>query len=140
MGKTCLKCGYVRGAAESVPEYECPGCGAIYAKVEAAANLKARREQQKLTQEKPRPARTFSDKEMVCPHCGYLGVVKRQPKGSFWIELVLWLAFLLPGLIYSIWRLTNTHTICPSCGSDGMVPALSPRGKKLIEEHGHGND
>jgi len=36
MGKKCLKCGYVRRATDVAPEYECPSCGAVYAKVEAA--------------------------------------------------------------------------------------------------------
>ena len=36
MGRKCLKCGYERTSTESVPEYECPKCGAIYAKVELA--------------------------------------------------------------------------------------------------------
>ncbi len=32
----CLKCGYERLLLDSTPDYECPNCGAIYAKVEAA--------------------------------------------------------------------------------------------------------
>ncbi|CRI63947.1 conserved membrane hypothetical protein [Thiocapsa sp. KS1] len=36
MGKQCLKCGYERKASDLAPEYECPKCGAIYSKVEAA--------------------------------------------------------------------------------------------------------
>jgi len=32
--KKCLKCGYDRGLSESTPEYECPKCGRIYAKIE----------------------------------------------------------------------------------------------------------
>ena len=38
MGRKCLKCGYERLASDVAPEYECPSCGAIYAKVEAALN------------------------------------------------------------------------------------------------------
>lgn len=34
-GRKCLKCGYVRKQADMAPDYECPGCGAVYAKVEA---------------------------------------------------------------------------------------------------------
>ncbi len=36
--KKCLTCGYERGLSESTPEYECPKCGRIYAKVEKALN------------------------------------------------------------------------------------------------------
>lgn len=34
-GKECLKCGYVREEADPKPNYLCPNCGAVYAKVEA---------------------------------------------------------------------------------------------------------
>lgn len=36
MGKVCLKCRYERQADDAGPDYACPQCGAIYAKVEAA--------------------------------------------------------------------------------------------------------
>lgn len=41
--RTCLKCGHRRESADPAPEYACPLCGAVYAKLEAArtANLKA---------------------------------------------------------------------------------------------------
>jgi len=31
----CKKCGYVREETDSAPDYECPKCGVVYAKVEA---------------------------------------------------------------------------------------------------------
>lgn len=34
--KKCLKCGYLRKVSDDGPEYACPRCGAVYAKVEAA--------------------------------------------------------------------------------------------------------
>ncbi|MFC0349707.1 YbjQ family protein [Undibacterium danionis] len=34
MSKLCLKCNYTRQPSDTSPEYECPKCGAIYAKVE----------------------------------------------------------------------------------------------------------
>lgn len=49
MAKTCLKCGYVRQESDSAPDYECPSCGAIYAKVEAA--LKRTQENNAFSQE-----------------------------------------------------------------------------------------
>ncbi len=36
MLKVCIKCGYQRRPEDTAPETECPHCGAIYAKVEAA--------------------------------------------------------------------------------------------------------
>lgn len=36
MGKKCLNCGHERQPTDISPDYECPKCGAIYAKMEAA--------------------------------------------------------------------------------------------------------
>jgi hypothetical protein len=72
----------------------------------------------------------------VCGNCGFVGQPKKITKGSFVIELVLWLCFLLPGLLYSLWRLTTRAEVCPSCKTPGMIPADSPVGKKLMAETG----
>lgn len=37
MGKLCPKCGYERKVGDIAPDYECPQCGVVYAKVEAMA-------------------------------------------------------------------------------------------------------
>ncbi len=66
--------------------------------------------------------------------------------GSIAIEIVLWLAFLIPGLIYSIWRLTTRRDACAACGSAELVPENSPRGRELLlayhagARHGGGDD
>jgi predicted RNA-binding Zn-ribbon protein involved in translation (DUF1610 family) len=36
VAKTCIKCGYARRDTETAPDYECPACGVVYAKAEAA--------------------------------------------------------------------------------------------------------
>ncbi len=41
MGKKCLKCGYVRMPTDTYPDYECPKCGAVYAKVEKRLHLQS---------------------------------------------------------------------------------------------------
>lgn len=72
----------------------------------------------------------------VCTQCGYAGASKTATKGSFLIEVVLWLCFLVPGIIYSLWRLTSRHTACPKCGGNTLIPADSPKGKILLEQSG----
>lgn len=69
----------------------------------------------------------------ICSTCGTIGNPKTFTKGSFLIEIILWCAFLVPGIVYSVWRLTTRTGVCPSCGSENMIPLNSPRGKKLQE-------
>jgi hypothetical protein len=72
--------------------------------------------------------------DMICRNCGHLGPSSSVTKGSTAIELVLWLCFILPGLIYSLWRLSSRHSACPKCGNTGMIPLDSPRGKQLVAQ------
>jgi len=44
-------------------------------------------------------------------------------KGNGWIELILWLCYIVPGLIYSIWRRSGQPNICPTCNKDTLIPA-----------------
>jgi len=72
-------------------------------------------------------------KEWVCTSCGYKGKQKQQVKGSCLIELVLWLTFIVPGIIYTLWRLTSGKVqVCPKCGAQGMIPADSPMAQKIL--------
>lgn len=75
-----------------------------------------------------------SGKAQICSSCGHVGNPKKVVKGSILIELFLWLCFLLPGLFYSIWRLTSKHMACPECGSQNMIPISSPMGQKLLRD------
>ena len=68
----------------------------------------------------------------ICPNCGYKGKQKTFVRGSILIELVLWLAFIIPGLIYSIWRLTSKYKGCPKCKYEFMMPISTPFAQKLI--------
>jgi hypothetical protein len=42
-------------------------------------------------------------------------------KGSGWIEIVLYLFYIIPGIMYSIWRRTGEPTACPSCRRETLV-------------------
>ncbi len=73
-------------------------------------------------------------KQFVCTQCGHKGNYKRVTKGSIIIEIFLWLLFLLPGLFYSIWRLSSKQDVCPKCrNANCMIPVDSPMAKKLLE-------
>ena len=71
---------------------------------------------------------------MVCATCGSLVAPESRTPGSFWIELLLWLFFIVPGIIYSVWRLASVHKACPECGGKNLVPVDSPVGQKLLRE------
>lgn len=61
-----------------------------------------------------------------CATCGHEGKGKTHTRGSLLIEIVLWLCFLVPGLIYSLWRHASRHKVCASCGAAALVPLSSP--------------
>jgi hypothetical protein len=72
----------------------------------------------------------------VCRHCGHIGPAKTSTRGSTGVELVLWLLLLVPGLIYSVWRLSTKHPACTACGSDQLLPLGSPMAAKLMADCG----
>lgn len=71
----------------------------------------------------------------ICGNCGSIGTPKKTAPGSFLVELALWLCFLVPGIIYSLWRVSTKQPACRSCGAlHSMVPLHSPRGRQLAAE------
>lgn len=70
--------------------------------------------------------------EYYCTDCGYTGRTKRRYQGNGIIEIVLWLSFVIPGLIYSIWRSSKLLAICPTCNSHNTIPADSPTAFEAI--------
>lgn len=71
------------------------------------------------------------DKRMICSSCGSIGAPVVITKGSFLIEVILWLTFLVPGLIYTIWRTTAKETVCAVCRKPTVVGIETPMGQKL---------
>lgn len=63
---------------------------------------------------------------MHCMTCGVDAPPKTSTSGSIGIEIVLWLCFIVPGLIYSIWRLSSRKSVCSSCGAQTIIPMDSP--------------
>lgn len=61
-----------------------------------------------------------------CMTCGSDGVPTSRVKGSLGIEIILWVCFLVPGLIYSLWRMNSRHSVCASCAGTELVPMESP--------------
>lgn len=72
---------------------------------------------------------------LICKACGTrTDTPARKTRGHFAIELILWLCLIVPGLIYSIWRLGSRRDCCPVCGSEDLIPADSPMGRKIAQD------
>lgn len=82
-------------------------------------------------------ARSGSEGRLFCTSCGSQGEGRTRTRGSFLIEIVLWLCLIVPGLIYSIWRMTTKARVCEACGASTLVPADSPMAMKMRRELGH---
>src|SRR4051812_39697119 len=72
--------------------------------------------------------------EKFCTQCGHEGPPVSRTKGSIFIEIVLWLCIIVPGLVYSIWRHTTTSDVCAECGSESVIPPDSPMAHKLRKQ------
>ena len=70
----------------------------------------------------------------VCADCGWIGGPRSRLKGSIGFEVLYWLLFLVPGVIYSIWRLTTRRDVCAACESDAIVSLDSPEGGEILEK------
>lgn len=66
----------------------------------------------------------------ICSVCYTVGRPINRTKGSFIVEVALWLLFCAPGLIYSLWRLTSTEKVCAQCGGQ-TIPVRTPRGEMM---------
>lgn len=76
----------------------------------------------------------MASQKMICLQCNSVLAPATITKGGCLIEGALWLFFLLPGLIYSIWRLTSRYKACPACKSPNIIPLDSPRGYEIARE------
>ena len=71
----------------------------------------------------------------ICSDCGSVCKPKKITKGSFLIEILLWLFLLLPGIVYTLWRVTTKYSGCDTCGSKNIVPTSTPRGIQLMNQY-----
>lgn len=71
---------------------------------------------------------------LLCTTCGHYGEPVPLVKGDIGTEMVLWLLFILPGLMYSAWRQSSRYDGCAKCGGANLVPPDSPVGRKLLAD------
>ena len=54
-----------------------------------------------------------------------------QP-GSSIIELLLYIMFILPGMMYSAWRAQEKNAVCSNCGAKNPIPIQAAIAQKLV--------
>lgn len=70
--------------------------------------------------------------QYLCRSCGTVGKPKVRNRGSSAIEIILWLCFIFPGLLYTLWRMGRKDRYCRSCKSAAVIPADSPIARQML--------
>lgn len=73
--------------------------------------------------------------DMICTTCGFVGPAVTKTPGNIWYEIILWIFFILPGVLYSIYRLASKKQVCSSCGNPTLIPIDSPKGQEMMRKN-----
>lgn len=76
---------------------------------------------------------TIFARKKLCTQCHNIDYPKKKTKGHILIELILWLSFILPGIVYSFWRLATRHDVCCDCESANIIPTNSKRAIQILK-------
>lgn len=132
-GSNILRPGLVK-KPDPMTTIECPECLTI-APAGLPACLHCGHRFQAVTHATPRPSRPpIPAKKWICPRCGTMSDARSQPDGSCLIEGLLWLCFIIPGLIYSLWRFSTYKHRCSGCKSP-MIRTDSPEGMRQLARY-----
>lgn len=69
---------------------------------------------------------------MVCKSCEEVDTPVESMPGNGWVEAILYLFYIAPGVIYSVWRRKGKKKVCSACGSSDVVPAASRAGRRIL--------
>ena len=67
-----------------------------------------------------------------CTSCGARVKPRVRNRGSSAIEIILWLCFVFPGILYTLWRMGRKDRYCRTCGAQGVIPADSPMARQFL--------
>ena len=76
-------------------------------------------------------------RKKICENCGTVAVPRLETRGSFIVEIILWMLLLLPGFVYTIWRQGSKYEVCSSCKAKNPIGLKTPRGRELFAKYGH---
>lgn len=72
--------------------------------------------------------------KVICRNCGRVTEPERPLRGSTWITLILLCFYVIPGIIYMIWRRTGVQDTCAICKSTNVTPENSPEGRRMVAD------
>ena len=64
--------------------------------------------------------------------CGCQRDPVNAKRGLLVIEIFMWLLYIFPGVIYSIWRRVRKQQVCPNCRNPSIVLTSSPRAMGMM--------
>jgi hypothetical protein len=70
----------------------------------------------------------------ICSRCSYVGKPVLIKEGNVFLEILLWLLIVVPGVFYTAWRQSCRYYGCPNCKAKKMAPVNSLRGKELMRK------
>ncbi len=73
-------------------------------------------------------------------NCGHVGIIKRSIKGSGGVEFVLYLFFIIPGIIYSVWRRSGNDEVCAICKSSELISLKSQEAQNFLNKQKQDNN
>ena len=73
--------------------------------------------------------------KVICRNCGSAERPVIVSPSNFFIEVLLWCAGLVPGVLYTLWCSHVSYSACARCGARDIVPVDSPVGRKLTLQH-----
>lgn len=74
--------------------------------------------------------------QCLCAACESITTPTKITPGSLLVNIVLFLFFVVPGIIYLVWRFSARKDGCARCGSVNLIPISTPRGLSYCQSKG----
>lgn len=69
--------------------------------------------------------------KVICRNCGTQDRSVTISHRSLFLEILLWFAGLIPGVVYTLWCNHTAYEACAKCKSRDIVPVDTPVGRNL---------